>query len=263
MADEDTTRARAILDDAIFADHIEACLVAATGPGSPPPTVMLMAGGRRRKSSDRAVNVTCMRPSDVPDIITSLIMVLAEHADSGTPADADAALTALIGYARALREYTKTLGAEVPDLPIPERQEWGGGEPDGEPDAGKPGRESFTVDLGAWREAAIPGSPPVHATMTVQPLDPSAPVMMLQRDSTSTDICVHGKAQCVGGCEQWVWLGHWTEPRIAAAKVQPWCVECVAQAYVKGRLSEIPVLGHVLDGKPGDGHAGHTVKAGR
>jgi hypothetical protein len=210
-----------------------------------------------------------MRVGDIPNLITSLIMVLAEHADQDAPANADQSLTALVRYARALRAYTKTLGVDPRSLPIPEPEEWGGepggepggGESDGESDAGEPGSASLTIELGMWRDPAWPGGEPSRATMTVQELDATAPVMMLQRDTSETDICIHGKAQCVGGCNRWVWLGHVTEPRVANREAQPWCVECVADAYVLGRLPKIPVLGHVQDGRPGDGHAGHTGKA--
>jgi hypothetical protein len=275
VANDEDTRAKTILDDATFTDHFEACLVEADGPDGPPPTVMMMFGGRRRRSADRAVSAVIMRVSDVPNLITSLIMTLAEHADQGKPADADASLTALVRYARALRDYSKTLGVDSRSLPIPEPEEWGGepggepgdgesdgGEP-GEPDAAETGSASLTIELGMWRDPAWPGGESRPATMTVQELDATAPVMMLQRDTSETDICIHGKAQCVGGCNRWVWLGHVTEPRVANREAQPWCVECVADAYALGRLSQIPVLGHVEDGRPGDGHAGHAGKASR
>lgn len=38
--------------------------------------------------------------------------------------------------------------------------------------------------------------------------------------------CTHGRATCVGGCGEWVWLGHKTHDVVKSGQAQPLCKEC-------------------------------------
>ncbi len=43
--------------------------------------------------------------------------------------------------------------------------------------------------------------------------------------------CVHGRATCVGGCGEWLWLGHATHEAVESGRLAPLCQQC-AHAHI-------------------------------
>jgi len=45
--------------------------------------------------------------------------------------------------------------------------------------------------------------------------------------------CTHGRATCVGGCGEWVWLGHATAKAVTGGAA-PLCMECARRLIPAG-----------------------------
>ncbi len=45
--------------------------------------------------------------------------------------------------------------------------------------------------------------------------------------------CTHGRATCIGGCDEWVWLGHATVEAVTAGAA-PLCRQCAARLIPAG-----------------------------
>jgi hypothetical protein len=54
------------------------------------------------------------------------------------------------------------------------------------------------------------------------------PVVVLDRIEPGQEppYCVHGRATCVGGCGEWVWLGDSTHDLVLNGEALPLCGEC-------------------------------------
>lgn len=46
--------------------------------------------------------------------------------------------------------------------------------------------------------------------------------------------CIHGRATCVGGCGEWVWLGHSTFEAVNSGKAAPLCLPCAKELIPPG-----------------------------
>lgn len=62
------------------------------------------------------------------------------------------------------------------------------------------------------------------------------------------DYCIHGRATCMGGCGEWVWLGHATFEMVNSGEAQPLCLQCAT-----GVVTEASKVGHVRDHRRADG----------
>jgi hypothetical protein len=40
------------------------------------------------------------------------------------------------------------------------------------------------------------------------------------------DYCVHGRTTCVGGCDEWVWLGSESVEVVRSGQAAPLCKQC-------------------------------------
>ena len=61
--------------------------------------------------------------------------------------------------------------------------------------------------------------------------------------------CTHGRATCIGGCGEWLWLGHATHAEVTSGRAAPICLECAARS----RTPETRVIGRVHDHLRADG----------
>jgi hypothetical protein len=66
------------------------------------------------------------------------------------------------------------------------------------------------------------------------------------------DYCIHGRATCVGGCGEWVWLGSETVKLVESGRAQPVCRECVRLLV----SPDVRLTGHVEDHRRADGPHG-------
>lgn len=58
--------------------------------------------------------------------------------------------------------------------------------------------------------------------------------------------CTHGRATCIGGCGEWVWLGDKTYEVVASGRAEPICRQCADRLIPPGkrptRRAETPLL---------------------
>ncbi len=51
--------------------------------------------------------------------------------------------------------------------------------------------------------------------------------------------CVHGRATCVGGCTEWLWLGHETVKVVQSGEALPLCRQCAVRLVQPGAATLI------------------------
>lgn len=61
--------------------------------------------------------------------------------------------------------------------------------------------------------------------------------------------CTHGRATCVGGCGEWLWLGNRTHEVVSSGRAAPICRPC-AQRLIP---SDTKAAGNVRDHRRADG----------
>lgn len=60
--------------------------------------------------------------------------------------------------------------------------------------------------------------------------------------------CIHGRTTCVGGCNEWLWLGSRTHAAVASGRAAPICHPCAARLVPAGAQ----LSGHLNDHRRND-----------
>jgi hypothetical protein len=57
--------------------------------------------------------------------------------------------------------------------------------------------------------------------------------------------CTHGRATCIGGCGEWLWLGHATHDLVNRREALPLCRQCAEQIIAPGAVPQRHVEDHL------------------
>lgn len=63
------------------------------------------------------------------------------------------------------------------------------------------------------------------------------------------DYCIHGRASCMGGCGEWLWLGDKTLQVVQSGKALPMCRPCAGRHIPAGT----PLVEHIQDRRRTEG----------
>jgi hypothetical protein len=74
-------------------------------------------------------------------------------------------------------------------------------------------------------------SPGESINVVTYPPGSEPPVVVLDRvePGRTPPYCIHGRASCVGGCGEWVWLGDQTHEVVVSGMAAPLCMQCAKQ----------------------------------
>ncbi len=66
--------------------------------------------------------------------------------------------------------------------------------------------------------------------------------------------CIHGRSTCMGGCNEWVWLGSETAKLVQSGQAVPLCRECATRLVAPTSTLVRNISDHMrIDGPHNDG----------